>query len=507
MRRFYRLLLRLPLFRRLSWQLAAATLTLLATVLLAFGGLAWSQAAGDLEAELGKRLTNAARLSARQLSREAMPTQVPGPEESRRLTRELAGLASDAELERLLLLDRDGRVLADSLGLAVGSDRYVYLELDPSEWTAARQGQAQATTLFSGLGGRAYKSAFAPVPGAGGQPTWIVRAEASAGFLQDLRNFGLSLALLGLLCLVAAMGLAVLLSRPLVRPLRGLIEASRRVAGGDFAARVAAVRADELGQLAGTFNEMAQRLGDSVRQRERLAALGEVAAGMAHEIRNPLAAIEGFASLAEARLRGKDAEALEHVRDVRREVAVVNGFINDFLEYARPRPPHAEDCDLAAVADSAAKVAISARQRRRWSVKRTGLKQLILRSDGGQIRQVLLNLLRNAREASPKGGVIELSLEREGRWARVRVRDHGHGLPPGSPEAIFKPFVSSKPMGTGLGLSIAQKLAEGLGGHIDARAAPGTGSLFTLSLPWRDGITEKRAGSAPEPSERPWPAS
>jgi signal transduction histidine kinase len=375
-------------------------------------------------------------------------------------------------------------VLGDSLGTAVGADPYVFLALDPAEWMAAQLGQSQSTTLFAGGDGRYFKSAFAPVPGPDGDAAWILRAEASAGFLDDLRSFTYSLLGLGLLSLLVGLGLAVTVSRPLVRPVQGLIDASRRVAGGDFSARVEALRPDELGRLGGTFNEMAARLGELVSQRERLAALGEVAAGMAHEIRNPLAAIEGFASLAEARLRGGDAAAREHVRDVRREVAVVNGFINDFLEYARPRPPRAEDCDLAAVLDEAAQVAVSARQRRRWPLKRAGLKSLAARSDAGQIRQVLVNLIKNAREASPKGGGIDLGLERHGGHALLWVRDRGRGLPAGGHDALFKPFVSTKPMGTGLGLSIAQKLAEGLGGRIEAAPADsGKGSVFRVHLP------------------------
>jgi signal transduction histidine kinase len=480
-----RLLLRLPLFRRLSWQLAAAALILLAAALLAFGTLAWSLAARDLEAELGRRLVTAAQLCAHQLGGETLPVRVPGPQESRVLGGRLAALAQRADLERLLLLDLDGRVLGDSLGLAVGSDPYVYLALDEAEWMRAQLGQAQATTLFGAAGGRFYKSAFAPIFGRDGKPVWIVRAEASAAFLEDLRRFGLGLAALGLLCLAFAMGLAVLLSRPLFRPVQALIGAAGRVAEGDFSARVPDGRSDELGRLSATFNQMVERLGIFVKQRERLAALGEVAAGMAHEIRNPLAAIEGFASLAEQSLQGRAEEARAHIRDVRREVAVLNGFVNDFLEYTRPRPPRCAPCDLGALLDEAAKVALPLRRRRRWSIKRGGERHLEAWCDAGHVRQILVNLIRNAREASPKGGVIELGLERERDWARLSVRDHGRGLPEGGQEVLFKPFVSSKPMGTGLGLSIAQKLAEGLGGYIEAEPAPGKGSRFTLWVPLR----------------------
>ena len=372
-------------------------------------------------------------------------------------------------------------MLGDSLGQADGASPYVYLSLDPAEWAAARQGRAEATTLFPGGGGRYFKSAFAPVPGP--RSGLIVRAEASAGFLGDLRTLGRSLALVGVASLALALGLALALVQPIVRPLRALVAASRRVATGDFGVRVPGGRVDELGELTSTFNDMSGSLGVLVRQRERLAALGEVAAGMAHELRNPLAAIEGFASLAESRLKGADPQAASNLRDVRREVALANGFIDDFLEYARPRPPKLAPCDLAALADEAAALVLTPRRRGRWPLKRSGLGELPAVSDAGQVRQVLLNLLSNAREASPRGGDIELGVARSRGEARLWVRDQGRGIAPEAMDGLFKPFVTSKPMGTGLGLSIAQKLAEGLGGRIEVRSAPGQGSTFTLLLP------------------------
>jgi signal transduction histidine kinase len=477
------LLLKLPLFRRLSLQVAATALLLLVSALSAFGGLAYSLAARDLESELGLRLVDAAGLCALGLADGPLPRGVPGPEESARLRARLARLAAAGDLERLLLLDGQGRVLGDSLGQAVGSDPYVYLALDAGEWRAALRGRAESTTLFRGGGGRYFKSAFAPLPAKGPGPLWIVRAEASAAFLDKLRELGMSLALLGLLSLLLALALAMVLARPLVLPLRALIAASGRVAGGDFTARVVEGRSDELGQLAVTFNDMAGRLGTFVRQRERLAALGEVAAGMAHEIRNPLAAIEGFSSLAEAALKREPSQAAARLRDLRREVAVANAFIDDFLEYARPRPPRLLPCDLGAVAGEAAALAMGARRRRGVSVIRRGLKGLRAAGDAGQLRQILLNLLGNAMEASAKDGVVELGLGRRGAEALLWVRDRGKGIAPGDLQGLFKPFVTSKPMGTGLGLSIAQKLAEGMGGSIEVRSVEGQGSTFTLHLP------------------------
>jgi signal transduction histidine kinase len=473
---------RLPLFRRLSWQLAGLTVALLVSGLAAFGVLAWRAAAEDLEQSLGRRLVTAARLTALHLERQRLPDGVPEGPASERMGAELAALADSADLERLLLLDLDGRVLADSAGQAVGSAPYVYLALDQAEWMAALAGKAESTTLFGAAGGRLFKSAFAPVRGPDGKPRWVLRAEASARFLEQLHSLGLQLLLMGLLALGLSLILALWLSQPLVGPLQDLIAASRRVAGGDFGARVSAGRRDELGRLGETFNDMAQRLGALVRQRERLAALGEVAAGMAHEIRNPLAALDGYAQLAEQRVKA-DPVAARQLREVRREVAVVNGFIHDFLAYARPRPPQAAACDLAGVADAAARVALPAAKRRRWRLKRAGLKRLPAFADAGQLRQVLVNLLTNAREAQPKGGWVELQVAAAGGQARLSVRDGGPGIPAAERDALFKPFATTKPMGTGLGLSIAQALIEGMGGRIDVESAEGEGSCFTVWLP------------------------
>jgi signal transduction histidine kinase len=482
-----RRLLKLPIFRRLSGQAAVLILLLLVSVLAVFGGLAYRLASQSLEKELGKRLVNAASLAALHFSDQDLPVSMPGPEAAKVLRRKLQEVAELSGLERLLLLDLNGRVLVDSLGQADGADPYVYLSLDEEEWLAAQFGEARATTLFQAGdkgGGRYYKSAFAPIKGRSGRVHSILRAEASADFLDDLRGFGLSLLLIALISLVAAMGLAVLLSRPVVEPLQGLIAASRRVAGGDFSVRVPADRPDELGQLASTFNEMSARLGEFVAQRERLAALGQVAAGMAHEIRNPLGAIEGFAGLLEGRLKaGKDKAALSNVRDIRREVGVVDGFIADFLEYARPRPPRLVPCDLGAVVEEALQVAMTAARRRRWPLKRQGLRHLNLSTDASQVRQILVNLVNNAREASPKGGAIELGLEADGAEARLWVRDRGRGIPADALKTLFHPFVTSKPMGTGLGLSIAQALAEGLGGSLKVQSQEGKGATFTLTLP------------------------
>ena len=476
-------LLRLPLFRRLAWQGAAFYTFLLAVTLAIFGFLGYTLSAQTLESELGKRLVMAANFTARSLGASALGPGSLAEGPARRLSRQLREEAEAAHLDRLLLLSPEGQVLLDSQGLAKAGTPYVYLALDTAQWRGALEGAAQATTLFPGSDGRLYKSAFAPIQW-GGRTLAVVRAEASADFLEDLRRLGRSMALVGLLSLALGLALSLVAARPLYRPLQQLIVASKEVAKGDFSARVQLKRPDELGQLADTFNEMAAELGTYVLQRERLAALGQVAAGMAHEIRNPLGAIAALAELLEGRLKKGD-KAREHARDIVREVREVNGFIEDFLEYARPRAQKREDCDLVAVAREALQVAFpkGGRGRGRFRAGLAGVKSLPASTDPRQLRQVLLNLLSNAREASPKGGVVSLEVLRLGAEAWLAVSDQGRGIPAADRERLFQPFFTSKPMGTGLGLPIALKMVEGLGGRIEVESREGKGSRFTVILP------------------------
>ncbi len=470
-------------FRKLSVQLALVSLFLLVVALTIFGALAWLLAAASLEKELGRRLQSVASLSARELGQAEAGALVPGGKAAQLVQARAAELARLGGLRALLVLDNQGRVLVDSAGLETPGERYPYTRLDPAEWEQALLGHGSVTPLFVGRDGGYYKSAFEPLPGPRGRRA-VVRAEASADFLESIRDFGWSLLGLGAVSLVGALLLGVWMSRPLVRPIRGLIEASRRVARGDFNARVELTRADELGQLAETFNEMAQDLGVWARQRERLAALGELAAGVVHEIRNPLQAIEGFAALLQNKLKPKDP-ARAYAKDIQAEVKVANQFLGDFLEYSRARPALLTFCDVGLVLDDALKVAFPRGARARWKLKREGERHLRATVDPGQLRQVLVNLLNNAREASPQGGPIRAGLDSQKGHLRLWVADLGRGIPEGDLAKLFLPFFTSKPMGTGLGLSIAHKLVEGLGGRIEVSSQFGKGSVFTVYVPVR----------------------
>lgn len=227
---------------------------------------------------------------------------------------------------------------------------------------------------------------------------------------------------------------------------------------------------------------MAQRLGEFVRNKERLATLGELSAGVAHEIRNPLGAIEGFAGLLVQQMPEED-ERRKFALDIQSEVRILNRFLTDFLEFARPTPPLWKHIDLAEVVRSAWGVVFTKGKAQRWKLVLQGLESLPMEGDDEQFRRVVVNLIRNARDASPKGGEIEIGLESRGQDAYVWVQDHGRGISPQDQKQLFVPFFTTKPMGTGLGLAIADKIVKAFAGGIEVESRPGKGSRFTVKLP------------------------
>jgi PAS domain S-box-containing protein len=226
-----------------------------------------------------------------------------------------------------------------------------------------------------------------------------------------------------------------------------------------------------------------------------LADLGQVSAGAAHEFRNAAAAIDGFADLA---LRSNDAErAAEYVRAIRQEAQEMSRVTSDFLLFARPETFAPEPIDLEEVVQAA-----SAEAERAYPGMSVECSGEFPEATGSAVllRRALVNLLRNAVEATPEErrpevGAIALAGGRSAREATLSVGDRGPGVDAASRERIFLPFYSSKPRGSGFGLAIVARIAELHGGTVDVSDRPGGGALFTLRLPMEAGNRETGIGN------------
>ncbi|NKB67203.1 MAG: PAS domain S-box protein [Candidatus Latescibacteria bacterium] len=214
-----------------------------------------------------------------------------------------------------------------------------------------------------------------------------------------------------------------------------------------------------------------------------LAALGEMAATVAHEIRNPLGGIAGFATLLERDLDGQDPKR-QLVRKISQGVARLDRIVSSLLTYTRPLAIEARPLPLEGVVEEVASLfaADNAPEgielRRRYADQET-----VCRIDPDQLQQVVMNLLRNARQAMPSGGTVEIVTGREGGLAVIEVGDTGVGMADDLLDKLFTPFFSTKEEGTGLGLIISKKIVEAHGGRIRVTSQVGAGTCFRVELP------------------------
>jgi hypothetical protein len=341
---------------------------------------------------------------------------------------------------------------------------------------------------------------------------------------------------------VLAVGGAVLMVRLVERPVASLVRAITRVEGGDLEARAALKTRDELGRLAESFNTMVEKLRAARteiegyhRQRlaraERLATLGELAASLAHELKNPLAGIAGATQVIADELPETDPRK-EIMREILSQVHRLDRTVRDLLAFARPGKPEVAPCDIHQVLDRVLLLLAESPEAKQVRVVRAyqpGLPRLA--ADGKQLGQVFLNLVLNAVQAMPGGGSVTIATRlfeggqlvessssqlagtrdpesgdqltnrqldystihpAEGGWVEVAVSDTGPGIPPHILKDLFSPFVSTKRRGTGLGLSVSRRIVEDHGGWIEAESPPGSGATFRVFLPL-DG-SNRRAG-------------
>lgn len=315
--------------------------------------------------------------------------------------------------------------------------------------------------------------------------------EDLTGFADDLQveeeRAARQLRILVILGLIIAVVTALVLVRSL-RPLQILRVRARQIAGGDYGRRVGLHSRDEVGDLAREFDAMGQALEERERRlirSERLATVGKVAAQIAHEIRNPLASVGLNAELLGDELSPANEEGRRLVASITREVDRLNEITETYLRFVRLPAPKLE---REAPGEFVTSVVDFVRRELEGAGVLIDLqvaKDLpAVFVDENQLRQALLNLLRNAREAMPGGGRLGVVVASDPAGAvTIAVSDSGPGVAPEHRGRIFDAFFSTKDKGTGLGLALVHQIVSEHGGRVELGSGPTGGAMFTMTLP------------------------
>jgi two-component system NtrC family sensor kinase len=294
------------------------------------------------------------------------------------------------------------------------------------------------------------------------------------------RTFRWSLAfLLGAPLLAVAVGVSV--GRSVARPMARLHEGAERLAGGNMDTRIEIDSPDEFGALARQFNAMTASLKahqERLVQTEKLAGIGRLAAGIAHEINNPLGVILGYTRLLRKKAQGSLAEDLGVIEE---ETLRCKEIVEGLLDLSRPERLSTRAVDVRELCAEVVGRLADARQIESVDVTVDGTG--VVDGDAPKLRQILFNLVRNAIEAAGPGGRVAIRVAGDEAGVEVEVVDSGPGLAPGVHERLFEPFFTTKPRGTGLGLAVSQAFARAHGGEITVGDDPGGGARFSVHLP------------------------
>lgn len=306
---------------------------------------------------------------------------------------------------------------------------------------------------------------------------------------------GVFLALVGVATLFS-FGLLFFLTSWVLSPIRQIVAMSAKVIAGDLKARVAIRPSGEMGMLCQAINRMADALAEreeklkiATRQQigrsEQLASVGRLAAGVAHEINNPLTGVLTYACMLRDK-KNMDPQDREDLNVIIHETTRVARIVRGLLDFARERPVRKAPMDLNEVVRHTI-LLLGNQEAFQNIVVVDDLADHLPRvnGDSNQLEQVLLNLALNACEAMPQGGTLALATSAEDGKVVVRVTDTGHGIKPDHLDQIFEPFFTTKPVGkgTGLGLSVSYGIVRQHNGSLEVESEEGKGSTFTVTLP------------------------
>jgi signal transduction histidine kinase len=434
----------------------------------------------------------------------------------------LKTIADDLKMQSLAdiaFLDLSGKVMASTLPMP--DEGYGALELGGANPGAGSPAQMREFELY----GRSYQAVYNPWA-AKDQVLGTLAVVLPSNFLVTTEATSRNIfSLVFTLATIAVIFLGAVLAQNIARPILRLRTMAQAVAGGDLRQSSGVRRPDEIGDLARSFDSMAvklqertveaerlyaeaiennRQLGEMYQrlrqaqlqliQSEKLAAVGQLTAGIVHDVKNPLGVIKGMAEELMEDI-GNDPSAREALQIIRDNANRANEIVSDLLKFARQSTPEMIERDLRDTVEGALRLT-------NYLLRKAGVDQVLempddpvyVTYDAQQIEQVLINLIQNAVQAMPDGGTLSVRLQHVEAKAQIDVEDRGVGIPESILGRIFEPFFTTKPegQGTGMGLATSYGIVTGHGGEIRVSSQPGVGSIFSVLLPDEPPLAARR---------------
>lgn len=420
----------------------------------------------------------------------------PYPSDANTIQRLIDIFMENGGIDAILVVDRDMRVIAHSSRNEAGKT---------INDEALLKGVRERNVTTKVRGG--YVSISSPLylrnEVIGGVKVTISSRDVKEAAAKSLRLIIFYIALNSAILIVFG---SILLYRTIVKPIDELVRVTEAVAGGDLNQHVKVKRFNEIGNLAESLNRMTERLRENrealennirtlkaaqeeVIRAEKMATVGRLAAGIAHEIGNPLSAILGYTDILQKGAGRKD-EA-DYLRRIESEIQRINRIVRGLLDYARPGEFRIEEIGVNEIVRNSLDLVSAQKGFERIDVRKDLNDVPSVYADSHQLQQVLINLFINAADAMPEGGTLtvrsSVSSQQSGEWVEISVIDTGTGMGDDDIKRIFDPFYTTKEpgKGTGLGLAICQRIIESFGGRIEVKSKLGEGSRFDILLPFR----------------------
>ena len=296
--------------------------------------------------------------------------------------------------------------------------------------------------------------------------------------------------------LVPNLVLVLLIVRTISRPLQKITLAAVQVTEGRYGTEVNLNKSnDELGLLAESFNEMSRKMASDIEQlqklneqlirTEKLAAMGTLSAGVAHEVNNPLAAISSLIQMMQAK-QALDERTQENLKLISSQIQRITQVTRDMMDFARARPAAKTEININEIIETSLRLASFDKSFQKLTLeKNLFVDELKTLADADQLQQVFLNLFLNARDAMPDGGNLFIETARNGKDIKIEIKDSGSGIDEKDVKKIFDPFFTTKPAGkgTGLGLAVCYGIITAHGGKIEVGKNRNNGTSFVITLP------------------------